>query len=377
MRVWDRERGCYRVKSTLVTDSHKAQKIALIFARDKWLSPPEIPKDYQFTRFSLELLQREDARVLKGERSIGSLKAMRWCIEARDWGLLDRFGSRDIRTISTADFVSYMDFLGKEKSHWAASNKNTVLATFRNILKVARDTGIISSLPDTPRSKQQDNPRPFFRFYPLVTKKDDEVELLLKTIDQMIKDRVTVRWIPVTVELKEIILFLLNSFVRPITSELYELRHHDITIANNPDRLIITIKNGKTGFRIVNSLSDGVGVYKRIQSLNPNWSRDDYLFLPSYTNRITAGKIIQRQFKELIKRSGIKPDPITNKIHSIYSIRHTAICMRIIKSDGKVNIYNLAKNAGTSVEQIERFYAKNLPLSAEMARYLQETGEYL
>ena len=38
------------------------------------------------------------------------------------------------------------------------------------------------------------------------------------------------------------------------------------------------------------------------------------------------------------------------------------------------NIFNLAKNAGTSVEQIERFYARNLPLSAEMARNLQSFG---
>ena len=30
-----------------------------------------------------------------------------------------------------------------------------------------------------------------------------------------------------------------------------------------------------------------------------------------------------------------------------------------------MNIFNLAKNAGTSVEQIERFYARNLPLSPE------------
>ena len=48
---------------------------------------------------------------------------------------------------------------------------------------------------------------------------------------------------------------------------------------------------------------------------------------------------------------------------SVYCLRHTAICMRIILSHGKVNIFNLAKNAGTSVEQIERFYAKHLPLS--------------
>ena len=60
---------------------------------------------------------------------------------------------------------------------------------------------------------------------------------------------------------------------------------------------------------------------------------------------------------------------------TIYSLRHTAICMRIILSYGKVNIFNLAKNAGTSVEQIERFYARHLPLSAEMAKNSQSFGE--
>jgi hypothetical protein len=41
---------------------------------------------------------------------------------------------------------------------------------------------------------------------------------------------------------------------------------------------------------------------------------------------------------------------------------------------GQVNTFNLAKNAGTSVEQIERFYARNLPLSKEMAINLQSFG---
>jgi hypothetical protein len=60
---------------------------------------------------------------------------------------------------------------------------------------------------------------------------------------------------------------------------------------------------------------------------------------------------------------------------SIYSLRHTATNMwRIILSEGQVNIFNLAKNAGISVEQIERFYARNLPLSKEMAKNLQSFG---
>jgi hypothetical protein len=50
--------------------------------------------------------------------------------------------------------------------------------------------------------------------------------------------------------------------------------------------------------------------------------------------------------------------------------RTTRFClaMRIILSHGRVNVFSLATNAGTSVEQIERFYAKNLPLSKEMFR---------
>jgi hypothetical protein len=49
--------------------------------------------------------------------------------------------------------------------------------------------------------------------------------------------------------------------------------------------------------------------------------------------------------------------------------------MRIILSHGQVNIFNVAKNAGTSVNQIELFYAPNLPLSREMAKNLQSFGE--
>jgi hypothetical protein len=100
----------------------------------------------------------------------------------------------------------------------------------------------------------------------------------------------------------------------------------------------------------------------------------DYLFLRNYRNRQTAVRIIQSQFNIVPENAGIKRDPFTDTQHSVHSLRHTAICMRIILSHGQVNIFNLAKNAGTSVEQIERFYARNLPLSAEMARNLQSYG---
>jgi hypothetical protein len=121
-------------------------------------------------------------------------------------------------------------------------------------------------------------------------------------------------------------------------------------------------------------LEAAVSVYKRCRERYPNSVPDDYVFLPHYPNRNTARNIIGRQFKALLKRANIQRSNHA-VIHSLYSIRHTALCMRLIKSKGEVNIYNLAKSAGTSTEQLERFYLRNLPLSAELARNLQTFGK--
>jgi hypothetical protein len=136
----------------------------------------------------------------------------------------------------------------------------------------------------------------------------------------------------------------------------------------------ITFSKGKTGHRISNTMSGAVSVYKRIKERNPNFSKDDFLFFPTHKNRSNAKRILQRQFNALLVRCKLKTDRHAKKVHTVYSLRHTAICMRIILSEGQVNIFNLAKNAGTSVDQIERFYARNLPLSKEMARNLQSFG---
>jgi hypothetical protein len=230
-------------------------------------------------------------------------------------------------------------------------------------------------LPDTPRTKQKDNPRPFFRFYPLVSPEEDADLKLRQTAADMAEENVIVRGVPITDELHQLIYFVLGSFVRPTVTELFALRHSDITMAKKPTRLLITIRNGKTGYRVANTLIGTAVRYLKIKKLYPDAKPEDYVFLPQYKNRHTAAKVIQRQFREVLRRASIEVDPFTGRKHTLYSLRHTAICMRIIMSKGKVNIFNLAKNAGTSVDQIERFYARNLPLSPELARNLQSMGD--
>jgi len=284
------------------------------------------------------------------------------------------FAAQDIRELRTRHFFEFMDALAKKRPDLSTSTRNMLGATFRNVLKVARDDGVIDDVPDTPRTRQKDNPRAFFRFYPLVPKERDTYKKLLSAAQEMADEHVVTRGVPVTDELYDLILFVTHSFVRPTITELYALRHNDVEIANSPKRLLVTVRDGKTGFRTANTMQGAVSAYMRIKRRYPDAKGEDYLFYPHYPNRGTASRLVQRQFNAAMERAHIKHDPFTNTDHTVYSLRHTAICMRIILSEGQVNIFNLAKNAGTSVEQIERFYARNLPLSKEMAKNLQSFG---
>ena len=375
VRVWDRERHRYIVRTTGVRTAVKAREIAKEYALELLRSEKPVDREFTFRHFALKCLSNSAAMVAKGERNSNYARVIQWVIQKDDWGLVRRFGPRDVRSIKTQDVHNYIEALEKTKPHFSSSTKNTILAAFRNVMKVARDEGVIDHVPDTPRTRQRDNPRPLFRFYPLVSKEDDAYKKLLDAAKTIAGEGVVVRGVPVTDELYDIILFVTHSFVRPTTTELYAIKHNDITVADDPKRLIVTVRNGKTGFRSANTMSAAVSVYERIRKRYPDAKGEDYIFLPEYSNRQTAGRIIQRQFHELLSRASLETDVISGSRHTMYSLRHTAICMRIILSEGRVNIFNLAKNAGTSVDQIERFYARNLPLSKEMARNLQSFAD--
>ena len=319
-----------------------------------------MPQSRTFANFANKLLLNEKARGERGEISPRLWKVTKFYLEHKSWGVLRRFAKTDVGTIQTKHYHQYLDWVQEQDSSLAPATLNYIASTFNKVLKLARQEGAIENIPSTPRTKRLDNPRSFFRFYPLVEEDEDQYQLLLKTAKSMATEKIKVRDTVITDELYDFILFMVHSFLRPTESEIYALTHRDITIADNPKRLIINIRKGKTGQRISNTMPAAVSIYNRIKLRNENYTKDDFLFLPTYKNRTTAVQIIQRQFNALLDRCDLKKDRYSDGVHTVYSLRHTAICMRIILSEGKVNIFNLAKNAGTSVDQIERFYARNL-----------------
>ena len=375
-RIWDARAGRYVVRSTKETGKLKAREaadeIALGFKDANRSAPPE----FSFKAYAGKRIARGRQLAESGERNKNYIRTEKLFLDNDDWGLVRHFGHRDVRELKTRDYQLFLDKLAQRRPDLSASTRNMLMATFRNVLKTARDDGVIDEVPDTPRPKQKDNPRPLFWFAPLVPKEADEYKALLKGAEQLVADKVIVRGIPVTAELYDLILFCVHSFVRPTNSELYALKHSDVSvIEDDPRHLLLTIRKGKTGARQSATMFGAVSVYARIKARNPQASGEDYLFLPDYPNRATASRVVQRQFNHLLDVTGLKHDLKSNTERSIYCLRHTAICMRLVLSQGKVNIYSLAKNAGTSVGQIERFYAKRLPISKDLIENLQSFGE--
>ena len=80
------------------------------------------------------------------------------------------------------------------------------------------------------------------------------------------------------------------------------------------------------------------------------------MFFPQYKIRDTAMSVIGRLFREILERTGVTKQ--TDKNVTLYSLRHTAIMMRLVK--GNVNTLYLARNARTSQQMIDQFYASHL-----------------
>lgn len=144
--------------------------------------------------------------------------------------------------------------------------------------------------------------------------------------------------------------FLAYTGIRP--SEYYKIKWRDITIhtQNGIKLLYIYIpENTKTGHRIVVSLPEAYSCYNYIKSFS-KYTDDDDLFFTNYDGSCMKNfsKTYVKILKELnlyISRNGKTRPP--------YSLRHYYATQRLL--DG-VQVYDLAKNMGTSVDKIEKHY---------------------
>lgn len=77
--------------------------------------------------------------------------------------------------------------------------------------------------------------------------------------------------------------------------------------------------------------------------LFPNWQRD--------------------LFRTVLEEQGLRQDR-DGRPRTAYSLRHTYICLRLMKG---ADIYQIAKNCRTSVEMVEKFYAAHIDTQLDAA----------
>ncbi len=266
--------------------------------------------------------------------------------------ILPFFGMMGVSSISASTLDDYIADLGKRKK-LSPSTIAKHLIVIRKVLTEAQKRGYLKALPPFPIIRKKDNPRPYFS-----TQEYRQLRIKAKSLAQ---DGLSVRGVALTEEIYDFIIFGMNVFVRP--SDLKLLRHRDVEIATNKKEkstvryLSIIPPNSKTVVRESISMPVAAVVYERLRERQREQGfgkPDDFVFFPQYQNRNYALQTIRRQFEFVLNKAELRKDRL-GRNRTIYSLRHSALMYRFLRGNN-VDIFMLARNALTSVSQLERFY---------------------
>ena len=348
-RLWDRRRNKYVTKTTGETDRQEAT-IAARNWKDSYLQKTSshlvsvaTSKDaFEYYARMIPVTSKDDWVILKRPND----------------GILAHFGNFNVKSVTTGTIRNYLGELDASRpAPLSASTLKKHVIIIRKVLRFAREDGRITAIPESPKLKSDKaKPRPGF-----------EVDEFLKFCEYM-KGRKKSGHL--TEEFYRIALFIVFTFVRPTVNELMRLRVSDITVINAGKEAYIELKvNGKTGYRIAASMPEATKFFNR-QVKNENLRSNDYLWFPNIADRHYALRKFSLQFSKELGYSGLKHTK-DGQTRSAYSLRHFALTFRLNSSAGKVNVFLLAKNAGTSVQMLEKYYIKYLKPSKNVVTNLQ------
>lgn len=267
--------------------------------------------------------------------------------------ILPFFKQQDIDTINHVQLNEFIEELHKTGIKPATIKHHIIV--LRKIMRFAIANELMNTLPVFPRitgKLKTSVKRDYFT--------TDEYELLCKKAEDLSEKNIKVRTHYLTIEMKYLIQFMVNSFIRP--SDLRVLKHKHVKKRGAGKDTWLTLNHPatKTNANEVQAMPATVGIYEKLVEFykqeNITHKSDDYVFMPTIKNRTTAMEVISRQFKTVVDAT--KLEEKTDKKFTLYSLRHSAIMFRLII--GNVDTLVLSRNARTSQNMIDRFYAAHL-----------------
>lgn len=161
-------------------------------------------------------------------------------------------------------------------------------------------------------------------------------------------------------ELPWLIRWMVNTFVRPSDIKLMKHKHIEI-VKGRHVYLRMKLPETKRHSQPIVSMRPAVRIYERLladQVSKGRGNAEDYLFMPEMKNREHALAIFNFLFQWALSVAGLEKGPL-GQTRTLYCLRHTAITLRLLYGQG-IDMLTLARNARTSVNMIERFYASVL-----------------
>jgi Phage integrase SAM-like domain len=312
-----------------------------------------------------DMLVNEYAKVTKGEFAKHSYTML---VSRLNKHIYPFFSEVDIRSVDNKKIYEFYNYL--EKFQLSSISISQYMIALRKVLQYALAQEYVQKIPVFPKIKMSSVPRGGFSI--------QEYYQLLRAANHLRKIKSPIK--PVTHRNKKLgiytaneqlpyefvwlIRFMVSSFVRPVDIKL--IKHQHITIVRGKYvYLRIQLPETKKHSSQIVTLSNAVGIYEALKKYMDKLgygNSSDYLFLPHISDREAAIYIIGKHFRQLLEFTGLRKGNLGQN-RTLYSLRHTAITFRLLYGKG-IDLLTLARNARTSVEMIDRFYASNL--TAEM-----------
>ena len=340
--------GRYFYKSTQTESVKDARRFAVEFYEDCLVDAKE--RKVSDTSRSFAVVGQQFLKIQSDNEKIKTTRndAARFRND-----LLPFFGEQDITTITNAQISQFLERLRQRKL--SPATQKHFLVVLSKIMRFAIENDLMMRMPTFPRVAgrlKTSQSRDYFSH--------EEYDKLVETAERCAKEGAMVRGTPITLEMKFLIQFMVNSFIRPSDLRVIKFQHLHHRKEKGEEWIALTHPATKTTATEVQAMPVTVHIIRRylefLKSENRQHHKDDYLFFSGYANRDTAMAVIARQFRHILEQSGIVH--ATGKTLTLYSLRHTAIMLRL--TYGKVDTLHLARNARTSQQMIDQFYARNL-----------------
>lgn len=319
----------------------------------------------RFDALADQLIEQENQRVKRGELSSASVGIMKNRLDAHVLPFFKYIPASQVTPIMLDAFVKRLT-----DSRLSSTTVSQYMVVVRKLLKLAIRHGFLREIPELPSIKIASKPRSSLslkeyravvRTANRLTKRGDIAPQVKESTSHRDRFWVQPRHLTLPPDMAWAIRFMVNSFVRP--GDLRQLQHKHVEIVRGASvYLRMTLPETKRHDAPMVTLTPAVQVYESALShaQKEGWGRpDDYVFLPAEKDRNYALAVLGFWFKWVIREAEVAPTDTTGRLRTLYCLRHTSIMFRLLYGQG-IDMLTLARNARTSVQMIERFYASAL-----------------